>query len=340
MGANTAIQWCDYTFNHISGCTKVSAECQHCYAEVSLANTMRGVQWGPNGTRVITTDGYWQDPLAWDRKARKAGQRHRVFCASLGDVFEDWDGPILSHRGTTVYTQPGVGFGGIETAAKMAPTTMQDVRQKLFNLIDATPNLDWLLLTKRPENIRGMINLVGLDRGTTRRLAEDCDNDGRYYRHNVWLGTSAGTQETADKAIPELLKCRDLAAKLFVSCEPMLEPVDFTKLYNGGAETYDALRAEVSVEGRLNPIGGRRSRRKFRTSDNDPLDWIIFGGESGPHARECNHQWILDGVKQCQDAGVAAFVKQLGQNSSIQTNDKKGGDMNHWPQELQVRELP
>jgi protein gp37 len=102
MAANSAIEWTDHTFNPWRGCTKVHAGCTNCYAEVNYSVKMHGVKWGPNGTRVKLSHAGWKEPLKWNREAEAAGERRRVFCASLADVFEDWQGPIL-HRMTVMY---------------------------------------------------------------------------------------------------------------------------------------------------------------------------------------------------------------------------------------------
>lgn len=121
MGETTAISWTDHTFNPWMGCTKVSPACDHCYAEALGKRTGR-VQWGDDAERVVTSDGYWKNPLKWNAAAEKEGRRHRVFCASLADVFEDRD-------------------------------ELDPVRARLFTLIEDTPWLDWQLLTKRPEQV-------------------------------------------------------------------------------------------------------------------------------------------------------------------------------------------
>lgn len=123
MGANTAIEWTDHTFNPWWGCTRVSPGCQNCYAE-TFAHRF-GVEWGKGETRRPATEKVWAAPLTWNKAAQKAGKRARVFCASMADVFDD-EGPT-------------------------------GARERLFALIRATPWLDWQLLTKRPENIAGFL---------------------------------------------------------------------------------------------------------------------------------------------------------------------------------------
>src|SRR4051794_38669367 len=90
MATETKIQWTHHTFNPWRGCQKVSPGCAHCYAEqLSLRNPKVLGEWGPDGKRVIASESYWRLPLKWNRDAHKAGERRRVFCASLADVFED-----------------------------------------------------------------------------------------------------------------------------------------------------------------------------------------------------------------------------------------------------------
>jgi len=189
MAENSKIEWTDHTFNPWMGCTKVSPACKNCYAERDMDHRYGKVQWGPNGTRVKTSVDNWRKPLRWNRDAQEKGVRYRVFCASLADVFEDWDGPMLTHTG------------------EQYELTMAGVRRELFQLIDNTPNLDWLLLTKRPENITEL--WVG---GT---------------RSNVWLGTSIENQEWADKRLPHLhhVKRQGFVNTTFVSAEPLVGPI-------------------------------------------------------------------------------------------------------------------
>jgi len=450
------------------------------------AMAARGVIEGNKGNL-----GGWL-PLPW--------QNPRVFCASLADIFEDWKGPIVDHNGNRLY-HDNLGYcteSEVEHLSQLDnPCTMDDLRADLFRLIDATPHLDWLVLSKRPENIRRMIadvesskrtscrkcgkerrtgdrfrgshmatstteveSLDSLHRvdslqkssgrdakrpgissgssdvgqeqdllcGTPSRLSlpsgtdskgnhyqsqrrrqnqqstvqpgtgyderteasctassqrqpksserveasEDNSNRGGRvadpsttssrgsgeghsvvvrdaaesdfcncdstdleahikYRSNVWLLTSVSDQETANRMISELSKCRDLVPVLGVSAEPMLGPVDLSPWLS-------------------------------------QLDWVIFGGESGPNARPCNIEWIQDGIRQCLDAGVSAFVKQLGAVAvtddwnhtpwpngvyfdgpednegdrplKVIVRHTKGGDPNEWPEKLRVREFP
>ena len=189
--AETAIEWTatrnpdgtvtpGFSFNPWIGCTRVSPGCVNCYAE-SFARRYGKAEWGPTAQRVKTSAANWRKPLAWNAKAEREGRRYKVFCASLADVFED--------------------------NLQVAPW-----RNALWTLIDQTPHLDWLLLTKRPEDISDMIPLSWIFNAA--------------WPANAWVGTSVENQEQADKRIPELLKIP--APVRFLSCEPLLGPLDLS----------------------------------------------------------------------------------------------------------------
>lgn len=194
MAENSKIEWTDHTFNPWIGCTKVHAGCAHCYAEAMMDSRWGKVQWGPNGTRVATSIENWAKPLSWDRAAKKAGRPALVFCASLADVFEDWAGAVEI------------------PSEKMRTNGLEALRLLLFRLIDETPNLIWLMLTKRPENVRRMWPCYST-------------LPHKQWRENVWLGTSPCNQETADKACRALYGLQGLCGGTFLSCEPLLGPV-------------------------------------------------------------------------------------------------------------------
>jgi protein gp37 len=227
MGAKTEIQWTDHTFNPWWGCLEVSPGCDHCYAR-TLAERWGFDVWGPPRTasRRLFGDKHWSEPLKWNAAAAEEGRRHRVFCASMADVFE-------------FHPQ------------------LDAVRARLWTLIEQTPWLDWQLLTKRPMNIARMLPLAWLEQP----------------RPNVWLGTSVEDQPRAALRILHLVAVPTVVH--FLSCEPLLGPVD------------------------LAPWLGE-------------LDWIITGGESGPRHRPMDFEWVRDLRDQCQGAGVALFHKQHG----------------------------
>lgn len=275
MAENSGISWTHHTFNCWKGCRKVSPACKNCYAE-SFAKRF-GEDFG--GRRILTGDSYWKQPLKWNREAEKTGVRYRVFCASLADVFEEWNGPIHDSKGAELrISEDGRITDCIDWTR---PLTASDVRTRLFELIDATPNLDWMLLTKRPENILKM-----WPEPTNNALSPFPNK-----RYNVWLGTTVENQQYADKRIPELLKCRDLAPVLFLSCEPLLGPVDLQRYLFVGDE------------------GGW----EYAGSPRGFINWVIAGGESGPNARPSHPDWFRSLRDQCQAANVPFHFKQWGE---------------------------
>lgn len=324
MAENTKIEWCQHTFNPWWGCAKVHEGCTHCYAEAFSKRTGRAV-WGPNGTRVMTSPSNWREPIKWNREAGAAGQRARVFCASMADVFEDTDIPVTTGgkdadelracnscgwigflpvilrqlaKRTNIY-----GCPQCDTDPDTRPATLADIRPQLFRLIDSTPWLDWLLLTKRPENIRRMWPLddgepTPIFPGAPGKLGEPTPCKVRRHRGNVWLGTSVSSQDSTD-GIEPLLSCRDLAPVLFLSAEPLVGSLDL----------------------------GLRNWPERRL-----VDWVIVGGESGPGARPCNVRDVRFIVEDCRAAGVACFVKQ--------DSGPKPGMQGRIPDDIWVREFP
>jgi protein gp37 len=323
---NSNIEWTTHTFNPWIGCTKVSDGCKNCYAE-ALDRRWGHKRWGPSAARVRTSAANWKNPLKWDREAKAAGERHRVFCASLADVFDDH------------------------------PSIQNDWRIDLLKLIEMTPNLDWLLLTKRPEKIEATI----------------AETWGRSFLihplDNVWLGTTVENQEQAEKRIPALLS---VPAKVrFLSCEPLLGPVDLSTWLEAidhcnqcGAEN------KLQVGDRCPQCGGQdtliatwgleqaeRYRTGDRYADGGPapaedgpqLTWVIVGGESGRGARPFDLAWARSIRDQSATAGVPVFVKQFGAQAinsgfdpaqAVLTKDRKGGDWSEWPADLRVRQFP
>lgn len=304
MAENSKISWTTHTFNPWRGCTKVSPACTYCYAaDLSKRNPATLGVWGDEGTRVIAVDKYWQDPIKWNAEEGKRREnclecenltsdcekciRPRVFCASLADVFEDWKGPIVDHKGEQVIIEGPDGHDG-------RAMTMDDVRSRLFDLIDTTPNLDWLLLTKRPENILKMWPSQWVPHPMPQSNRGQHERMETRYRPNVWLGTTVENQEYADKRIPELLKCRSLSPVLFLSCEPLLGPIDL-----GFHEPCDHPRMSHDDAGCWMS-----------------LNWVIAGGESGPKARPSHPDWFESIRDQCKAAGVPFHFKQWGEWSS------------------------
>ena len=307
MGENSSIQWTHHTFNPWRGCEKISPGCANCYAEaMSGRNPAVLGKWGRAGTRAFASDSYWRKPLAWDRAAKLAGERRRVFCASLADVFEDRD-ELRGHR------------------------------WRLFKMIEDTPNLDWLLLTKRPELVRREI--VAYERfldGFT-NLSDRVERLGWVNAWldgmppaNVWLGTSVEDRNWAERRIPELAKLT--ASVRFLSMEPLLEAVDLSP--------WLGLKPPLEYSGRGRCLG------TSLLPDPVAVDWVIVGGESGAKARPFEARWARSLAIQCDEASVPCFVKQMGarpigyDGEPWKLDDSHGGDWDEWPADLRVREFP
>jgi len=229
MAKDSKIEWTHHTFNPWWGCERLSPACKNCYAE-TWAHRLGLDLWSKGAPRRAPSDFYWRQPLAWDKEAARKGRRARVFCASMADVFED-------------------------------RRDLDTLRQRLWRLIEDTRNLDWLLLTKRPDRIG------------------DLAPWNKTWPANVWLGTTAENQKWAARRLPHLLA--NPAAVHFISCEPLLGPVD--------------LREWLPARGR-----------------NRAVSWVIAGGESGHRARPMNPEWARSLRDQCRARGVPFHFKQWG----------------------------
>jgi protein gp37 len=372
MAEATKIQWTDSTFNPWRGCTKIASGCANCYAE-TLAKRNPGTLgiWGPNGKRVLASDKMWREPVKWNAEAAKSGEQHRVFCASLADIFEDWKGEIVDAKGAVLVKNFWERAKPPANPKDFEPLTLDDVRVRLFKLIDATPNLTWQILTKRPQNIRKMWPcptchaMTQPGDGTWGCDACDGEGTGKGFRKNVHLLYSASDQESLEAGIGELLKCRDLVPVLGLSLEPLVGPIDLSKYLQIGRCKSRGPSPEHYRCGLPKGHGPHPHSSLIPTGSPwfglRELDWVIVGGESGHGARPCNVAWIRSIVRQCKDAGVPCFVKQLGTlpesendadaaNSkwtktkfalnTLMLNDMKGGDWDEWPEDLRVREFP
>jgi protein gp37 len=269
VSENSKIEWTDHTFNPWEGCQKVGPGCDHCYAETRNARFAGGtaINWGPGAPRRRTSLSNWRKPLQWNAQAdafyAAHGRRQRVFCASLADVFDN----------------------------AVDPTWRRD----LFDLIEKTPYLDWLLLTKRIGNVLPMISQTA-----QYRFDLECLETPRL-PDNVWLGATVVNQAEADRDIPKLLEVP--ARVRFLSMEPLLGPVDLRVIdVDGHSEIY--------------PLAGTRN---CEDDDGKPmpdmaaLDWVIVGGESGREARPMHPAWARDIRDQCEEAGVPFLFKQWGE---------------------------
>lgn len=316
MGQHTEISWCDSTFNGWLGCTKVSPGCANCYAEMLMDTRYGKVKWGKGNPRVRTSAANWKLPLKWNKEAAIFSHTNvippKVFCASLSDWLDD-EVPI-------------------------------EWLADLLKLIHDTPNLDWLLLSKRPENWRERIERVlilanGGDpndqdwfarHGDTFPNCEFADwlNEwtGENPPANILIGASVENQPMLDKRIPELMK---IPAKVrFLSVEPLLEEIKLpfpsgasitNQKFPDGFEHWSDNQREQWF------LGTARGTYIARCSIG--IDWVIVGGESGQKKRPFDCDWARSLRDQCKAAGVGFFMKQVDKVRAI-------------PDDLMIREFP
>jgi len=322
MSQGTSIQWTDISWNPVRGCSRVSAGCEHCYAERQAArfsgpgNYAHGfVKRGPRGPRwtgrVELVPEKLREPLSWRRP-------RRVFVNSMSDLFHE--------------------------------ALPDEAIDRVFAVMALAPQHTFQVLTKRPERMRAYFADLKNRRRAVMVAAGGLRApllpliDWRPPGANVWLGVSVEDQASADKRIPLLLDTP--AAVRWISAEPLLEAVNLRRLLPGGEPNpahqclqYDAL------------AGTRLDIYDWKTKACERLDWVVVGGESGPGARSCDVEWIRDVLKQCQEFRCPVFVKQLGASpyqdadgavalEFLKPRDRKGGNMLEWPEDLRVREFP
>jgi protein gp37 len=248
MAENSKIQWTTHTLNPWRGCVKVSPGCAHCYAESQSKRNPKvlGV-WGANGTRVLAAEAQWREPGKWDRESARTGVRPRVFCASLADVFEDWPGGMTSAAGNGINVVTGIE-GGMVTSRR--PYELADARERLFQLIRGTPNLDWLLLTKRPQNIGKM--MPGGD------------------WPNVWLGTTVESPEYLWR-LDSLVEAPQKVPVRFCSAEPLLAPLNLAHALGPNAINWVICGGESGGGARDFDIAWARSLRDQCRSRETPF---------------------------------------------------------------------
>lgn len=256
MGERSSIEWTDHTFNPWWGCQRVSPACQHCYAEAFAKRTGHDVWGGANSDRRFFGDAHWREPLRWDDRAAKAGRPALVFCASMADVFED-------------------------------RRDLDEHRARLWELVAETPNLIWLLLTKRPECVLELVP-DGWRRSTSLVAGNMTVHHPSRWPGNVWLGTTVEDQRRSDERIPHLVEIP--APVRFLSCEPLLGPVD--------------LGVWLHVDGACS--------LECTWCATPPIGWVIAGGESGNGARPMHPDWARSLRDQTAAADVPFLFKQWG----------------------------
>lgn len=258
MGENSGVSWCDHTFNAWWGCVKISEGCVRCYAN-TLSTRYGHDVWGADAPRRFLSESYWRQPLKWNREALpKLGRPALVFCSSMADVFED-------------------------------RRDLDPWRERLAGVIDATPNLRWLLLTKRPEHVS--------------RLAPW----GNAWPANAALGVTTENQRRADERIPIALEVP--APMHFISAEPLVGRVTLG-------------RWAASVPARLR-VGAGGWEPEYDPTPR--IDWVITGGESGAGHRplDLDHARLLR--SNCAVFGIPFFFKQVGGRWATEGGDLLDG---------------
>lgn len=225
MAEQSAISWTDATMNPWIGCSRISPACDSCYAARDNDRRKWVEGWGPGVPRRRTSESYWKQPLKWNRKAAQTGKPLRVFCASLADVFDN--------------------------------EVEQAWRDDLWQLLRETPNLRWILLTKRIGNAPKM-------------LPPD------WPFANAGLMATLENQTVWDRDYPKLMSIP--STWYGVSAEPLLGPINMAPMIE----------------------------------DHGAIDWMITGGESGPHYRPLDLDAVRDIRDQCKEYGITFHHKQNG----------------------------
>jgi protein gp37 len=258
MGETTAIEWTDHTFNPWIGCTKVSPACDFCYAAELMDARYGRVTWGPGEDRVRTAPSNWRQPLKWNRAASAAGERRFVFCASLADVFDN--------------------------------EVDERWRHDLFALIEGTPSLVWLLLTKRIGNVLKM---------TDPARGNPC------LPGNVAVGATMANQEEYDRDAHKLwdVKLRRDPLFTFGSFEPLLGPI----LFDGYAPDWIIVGGESGRSARTMDLNWPRSMKRQAADMGRVFNFKQVGGrtpDKGGHT--------LDGATYFARPLVDGTVERVG----------------------------
>jgi len=271
MSDKTGIEWADATWNPVTGCSKVSAGCKHCYAErdwarLSAPRPTPNLYTGREFTDVQCHPEKLDQPLRWTKP-------RRIFVNSMSDLFH--------------------------------PDVPSDFIQAVFSIMAKCPHHTFQVLTKRPDRMQALLT------DWERRLTFP-SNPRTAVLPNVWLGVSIEDQDTADKRIPMLLGTP--AAVRFLSVEPLLGPVDLTRIC---IENHATLGTFANVL-----LGHQWDESAYdgggQPLESDPpntarIDWVIVGGESGPKARPMHPDWVRSLRDQCEERGIPFLFKQWGE---------------------------
>ncbi len=281
MAGKTKIEWTEYSWNPIRGCSRVTDGCRHCYAEDQAARIIRmdrgrGVPEGQGSyDGLLAKGGQWNGQIKFvpellDQPIRWTKPRF-IFVNSMSDLFHE--------------------------------NVPEDVIQRIFAVMAAAPQHTFQVLTKRAERMRDVLqnkDARWIVEGQIKLTQEGVLKPGAYRvtwpLPNVWLGVSVENQIAANERVPKLLETP--AAVRWLSMEPLLGPVDLEKIQESSGDVSSALYG-YHTAGSCERVGG--------------IDWVVVGGESGPKARPMHRQWVRDLRDQCTSAGVPYLFKQWGE---------------------------
>jgi protein gp37 len=368
MAQATSIEWAEHVWNPVSGCTRVSAGCDNCYAMHFAHRFSKVPGHAMEGLTVIRNNKVdWSGKIKLNEDTLLAPLRRkkptRYFVNSMSDLFH--------HNVHDEYID------------------------KVFAVMALCPQHTFMILTKRPErmeayfesrdNSGALPEVIWIEAERILRSGVTCTNppfklwsdrvayndEPQDYMHgsdytgnwplpNVWLGVSVEDQSTAEERIPLLLQTP--AEVRWVSAEPLIGPLNLYAPNDGIIRCrrghFDYLHDDETLDPEDEcgardedgaPCGAHFSRVPlFEGYHDDRLDWVVVGGESGPGARPFDLNWAKSILKQCREANVACFIKQLGSDpfysmklgTTFKFNNRKGGDMSEWPEDLRVREYP
>lgn len=302
MSVNTKIPWATHSFSPWIGCTKVSDGCKNCYAEtldaMRFSKTLGGAtkenpihHWGKGKPRYRTAEATWNQVERWEKE-------------SLTELKKS-EGDLFSVNRSTSYEPPKV-------FPSLCDWLDDEVKIEWFydflKLVYFTPHLNWLLLTKRPENWRSRLEgalEIAKSRGTAGDFAfcswiQSWLRGELEYVKNIWIGVSVENQKEAEKRIPLLFEIP--AVIRFLSVEPLLEEIDISQwLWQLPEPICENCPKDIDCE-----CGFKTAKENGRIS----IDWLIVGAESGEGRRDCGVKAIIDVAAQGIAAGVKTFVKQ------------------------------
>jgi protein gp37 len=294
MADKTLISWAESTWNVINGCTVVSPGCANCYAMRWAATRMKNHPSREGLARMHNGHPQWTGEVSLNKKVSlepvKWSRPRRIFVCAHGDLFHE---SVPDHW---------IDF--------------------VFNVMFLAPQHTYQVLTKRPARMREYMQIVldETEEQTAYRFAVSMLHAGlentpkdklpliQWPPPNAWLGTSVEDQERAEERIPLLLETP--AAIRWLSCEPLLGPVDLSE-WLVCPNWSDDIPMDMTTG--LRECCAKCDFTGIAGFEGLPIvDWVVVGGESGPGARPMHPTWARSLRDQCDRAGVAFHFKQWG----------------------------